>query len=381
MHYLPRNLPILALGVCAVLFAQDTVPPAQDPPLNLDPYVVREIRPLEQQAELGIIEPRFGAAVVADGDFLYIIGGSNTDGVRLDSIERFDIRTGRAERWGKLRIPRRHHGAVLVDGRIHVLGGTSGMASASNPLKEELSDYYSEDPLSAFGGDDFTLSFKGIPPTPTYYVDSMEIVDLHSGESRLGPSMPFAKALFGCVAIDNRIYVIGGQKMKGNNTYTTNTVEVFDIALNSWSHGVNMPTPRRCSATLVDGYIVVLGGYRGGRAQKVVEAFNPREKIWRRLPELTESVNPTATVWVGNYIFLFGEQNARLRQLVYDLRSKRLVPYPFELPESNFVSAVSHHGLVYLVGGADLRSHFASTGVRVLKPLSAPVPVGVPPTH
>lgn len=53
--------------------------------IDLEPVIVTGIRPLLKVAEHPMIKPRFAAAVVAEGDYLYIIGGSNQEGVRLDS--------------------------------------------------------------------------------------------------------------------------------------------------------------------------------------------------------------------------------------------------------------------------------------------------------
>jgi len=111
---------------------------------ELAPVVVKGIRPLLKIAEHPVVEPRYGAAVVAEGDYLYLIGGSNDEGTRLDSVERIDLRTGRAEPWIKLQIPRRYHGAVIAGGKICVLGGTSGQGP--NALTGELADYYGEPP-------------------------------------------------------------------------------------------------------------------------------------------------------------------------------------------------------------------------------------------
>lgn len=129
-----------------------------------------------------------------------------------------------------------------------------------------------------------------------------------------------------------------------------------------------MPTPRRGTATVVDGFVIFLGGYGSAKAGRTIEVFNPREGIWRRLPPLAESVNPSATVWAGNYLFLFGDQDRRSSQLVYDLRRKELVIYPLALPETDFAAAVFHQGRIYVVGGANLRLHETTETVQVFAP-------------
>jgi len=338
---------------------------------ELDPVVVTGIRPLVKVAAHPILEPRFGAAVVAEGSYLYIIGGSNSDGIRLDSVERIDLRTGRAESWAKLAVARRHHRAVILGGKIYVLGGTSG-GNGPNPLSDELSDYYGEDPtpefIEASGSDQLTPGRITMSGLPYDYESTVEVIDLATGKVENTPRMPVAKAMFGCAVVDGRILVIGGQKLKGLRVACTNTTEVYDPAARTWSPGINMPTPRRGSVVMVDGFVLFLGGNNGSQPLTTVELFNPREKVWRRLPDLSEPINPSAAVWAGNYLFLFGDQNQRSRQLVYDLRSKQLVPYPLSLPDSDFASAVQHGGKIYVVGGASLRQQVAATGIEVFSP-------------
>lgn len=132
---------------------------------------------------------------------------------------------------------------------------------------------------------------------------------------------------------------------------------------------MNMPTSRRCTATVVDGFALVIGGYRANRALRTVEVFNPQDRGWRRLPDLSEAVNPSASVWVGNRVLLFGQEGSRQRQLAYDLRAKQLAAYPLALPDSDLASAILHRGHVYVVGGANLRQHLAASGIQVFQPL------------
>lgn len=380
---------IILVMLPAILTAQQPEPRTQ-----LDPVVVKGIHPLTKVAEHPLLEPRFGAAVVAEGDYLYIIGGSNQDGTRLETVERVDLRTGRSENWAKLQVARRHHRAVILGGQIYVLGGTSGPADSRDPLSAELADYAGDDPPieeemppRLIGAPENLMVPSSLPSSRIdgtmsrggggfigalfSYEPTMEIIDLATGRVGFGPSLPTPKALFGCVTLGGKILVIGGQKLRGNGGIVcTSTTEVFDPAENKWSAGVYLPTPRRGTAAVVDGFVIFLGGYGGQQAGRTVEVFNPREGIWRRLPPLSESVNPSATVWAGNYLFLFGNQEFRARQLVYDLRKKELVSYPLVIPDSDFAAAVFHQGRIYVVGGASLRQHDTAETIQVFAPTS-----------
>lgn len=128
------------------------------------------------------------------------------------------------------------------------------------------------------------------------YVSAMEVIDLATGRVSEGTAMPVAKALFGCVTVADKIMVIGGQKLRNGSIVCTSTTEVFDPVTNQWSVGVDLSTPRRGTASAVDGFVIFLGGYGALEAGRTTEVFNPREGIWRRLPALAEPINPSATV-------------------------------------------------------------------------------------
>ncbi len=387
-----KPLSLCTVGALVALFVSATA--TEEKPaakIELDPVVVTGIRPLLKVAEHPMVEPRFAAAVVADGDYLYIIGGSNQEGVRLDSVERVDLRTGQSGIWTRLNIARRHHRAVILTGKIYVLGGTTGPRNPQDPLSEELADYAGDDPPIADGLPPSLLAppenlllppgmpgFKNEPgraPVEKFskgfnYVSAVEVIDLATGLVSDGPAMPVPKALFGCVVLDGQILVIGGQQLRGGSIVCTSTTERFDPAANTWSAGVNLPTPRRGTASVVDGFVIFLGGYGGKQAGRTIEVFNPREGFWRRLPDLAEAVNPSSTVWAGRYLFLFGDQGRRSRQLVYDLQAKQLVPYPLALPDSDFAAAVLHRDRIYVVGGASLRLHNTTDAIQIFAPAS-----------
>lgn len=59
-----------------------------------------------------------------------------------------------------LNIARRHHRAVIIAGKIYVLGGTTGPINPQDPLSEELADYVGDDPPIADGLPPSLLSMK-----------------------------------------------------------------------------------------------------------------------------------------------------------------------------------------------------------------------------
>ena len=284
-------LAVWSIGLPAGLRAQ--IGPV--PPVRLPPVIVRanapRIAPLIKIGKFNMREARYQPAAVAQGDFIYIIGGSNSHETILDSVERFNVRTGQSEEFAQLGIGRRGHRAVLIDNRIYVFGGysvqgfqisansmaASGAIAGTNPF-----DFTSDRPYShrdEFGqnpnllpdpevGDYMKRSLSRLGESETHTVEhlgleqAVEVIDLATRKVTHAPKMPDARALFACVVRDGKIYIVGGQRPYrfSETTARTNTVKIFDPATNKWSDGVPMPTPRETLGVLVDGGVIVVPG-------------------------------------------------------------------------------------------------------------------------
>lgn len=256
---------------------------------------------------------RFGAALAAEGRFIYVVGGANTYGQCISDIERIDLEKNTSEIFARLAIPRRNHRVVISDGNLYVLGGYRGTAVS----------------------------------TARIFENSVEIIDLRTGNSRPGVPMPIAKANFGCTVIDHRIHVIGGAKVRNGHIFDTNSVEIFDLPQQQWSVGLTMPTARECAATTVTGFALVAGGTRSRQELANVEVYIPKENIWRILPPLHRPTATTSATFAGHHILLFGESTL----IAYDLKTKRSDPYPLDYQAARGSAAISYGDRIYVVGG------------------------------
>lgn len=263
---------------------------------------------------------RFAAAAAVDGDFIYVVGGANSAGTRLREIERIDLRTGQSEPFAELVRGRRNHRAVVYDHRLYVLGGYAE------------TNWPTDDPFESY----------------------VEIVDLATGRVTRGPTMPEARANFGCAVVAGKLYVIGGARAHHNAITNTNTVQVLDLATGQWSAGLPMPTPRMAAAAVVDGFIVVAGGYSGRRAVAEVEVFIPPEKLWRILPKLHAPTDAQSVGFLGHHLFLFGEHEL----VAYDLIPKQSVAYRFDYDAARDPATVIAGQRVYVIGGDRSKEEF-----------------------
>lgn len=80
---------------------------------------------------------------------------------------------------------------------------------------------------------------------------------------------------------DGRIYAISGQTALGGGSIVAG-VEVYTPSTNTWASAANIPTPRSglAAATASDGRIYAIGGDVNGTKTAVVEAYSPVTNTW-----------------------------------------------------------------------------------------------------
>jgi len=205
---------------------------AGEEPMELTPMRVGAFCPIVKVGEHQMSEGRKGASVVADGEYLYIVGGANQNSERVTRIERFNVRTRQIEEFARLKVPRAFQNVALVGRRMYIFGGLSvapgrrtGMVEAHAKAGERAWQRMREDrPVR-------DAPITRSPPVPAGfsepYQESVEYLDLDTREQGFAPDMPVPKAFFGTAVHDGKIYVIGGKKMVGMQRANTNTVEIF----------------------------------------------------------------------------------------------------------------------------------------------------------
>jgi hypothetical protein len=303
-------------------------------------------------------ERRFAPAAVASGNYVYIVGG-RSEASALASVERFDMRTGKSEPFAVLRTPRFWHAAVLANDRIVVLGGSTPKGEGGTSLQA-----YSRDLASAkqevrqhFGG------LNALPPPrsgpistpreePLGADTSVEIIELETGAVLPGPAMPVAKTQFACVQNGKKIFVIGGHAYTNGRRGFTNSVEILDLDSGQWTRGAPSPTARAsCAIPIAGGLIIYAGGYTGRSALADVDLFNPSTQTWRSLPPLCRTISAHAGVFLGHHLFLFGDYASPHEIVAYDLKTRQSEIFRLGYAEARHAAAVAHGGRIYVVGG------------------------------
>ena len=226
---------------------------------------------------------------------------------------------GRWESAAPLEGARAGLGVEVLDGRLYAVGG-AGLAEPRNDLEmyaPVLGAWRSEAPLPN-GLERFGLATlkderlyvaggyaagHGVRP-----VDEVWSYSAFSGTWRSEPDMPDAKADFQLVALEGKLYALGG----------TGDPVVYvldpDEEEAEWS-ALDAPedTARRgAAAVALDGEIYLIGGVLEDAATARVDVFNPESGEWRAAPELPEPRSGMAAVVFDGRIHVLGGRNETL---------------------------------------------------------------------
>lgn len=145
--------------------------------------------------------------------------------------------------------------------------------------------------VSVFGG---AVSFKRVKPVYSTVDSWVSIASL--GMSRYGA---------GAFIYGNRLYVVGGQTVKG----ITSTVEVIDLATGDRSYASFMPDARAhfAHAFVNDKFYVIGGVDRGGVPRKEIFEFDPANNQWSvKSATLPKGIAYSASAVLNNKIYITG---------------------------------------------------------------------------
>jgi hypothetical protein len=120
-------------------------------------------------------------------------------------------------------------------------------------------------------------------------------------------SMPVARNHFGTAVVGGRVYAIGGQHGRDENSQNLRDVHVYNPASNRWSAAARLPRPMshfHPSTQVVNGRILIAGGVTNGRVP-LSEAweYDPATLRWLAAPPLpAQRKAPVMGVLGGNVV-------------------------------------------------------------------------------
>ena len=279
-------------------------------------------------------------AMVAAGNFLYVIGGWNqSDGAR-SQVYMAPLRAdGTVGEWRETTAPLpqrlQHHTAVAAGDRIYIFGGDSGFGgTVSDAVFQAVPDVNGDihnwteiarlpAPLTLHGMTqvgDRIYTIGGVPrfdATQTDPLDSIYMAEL-SALSEPNPfqpvaQLPTATAWLTAAALDNRIYVLGGRSSLGSNQLSDRVwvAEVLaDGQLSPFQMAGNLEARARHTTTAIGDGLLTIGGGGARNVLDRVRVTSPqadnRLDAWVSQTPLPEPRFGHAALARDNYLYVSG---------------------------------------------------------------------------
>jgi N-acetylneuraminic acid mutarotase len=229
---------------------------------------------------------RSAHAIASDGTTVWALGGTDASGLPVLEVERLegdgwdDVATLPGE---GLNAP----AAVYLDGRIYVIGGfgttTNDATAAVHVYDVEAGNWTEAAPLPEPLGGHAAVVVHG----KIHVVgggNSVSTLDLHSVYDPASDSwteaapLPRAKGSPAAVVQEDKLWVIGGRS--GSDDF--GEVDLYDPATNTWTPGPAIPPRGTHGAVVQDGAILVVGGESQAQGKALAEVLRLEDGEWRR---------------------------------------------------------------------------------------------------
>jgi N-acetylneuraminic acid mutarotase len=227
---------------------------------------------------------------VSDGRYVYVFGGGTAAGGYLNDLWRWDPGTETWTQLANMPTAKQNIQGAFWGGKIYVPGGfTIGSVHITeNAIYDIATNTWSTGAPLPAGNSGTTVAYNGRiyvfagNPGP---VATTRIYDIASNTWSTGASMPVTTTYGRAVVAGNFAYYVGGIL---NGTTTTAAVYRYDFAINSWATVASLQTARATAEVAVspDGSkIYAIGGggssfFNALPSAETVEIYNVAANTW-----------------------------------------------------------------------------------------------------
>jgi N-acetylneuraminic acid mutarotase len=266
---------------------------------------------------------RRGLAVSHANGSLYAIGGTNSSGAAIRTVQAFNPSTNAWSTKASLPAPRQSgNGAGTIGGNtIYVAGGHD----AAGALTRTLYAYNATTntwatranmPVASSCGGSAVISgrlyvFSGCTSTSTRPQVAAGLLHRYDPNTnawttlRAAPSVHFQPTVG---VISGKIYVAGGNDAAGA---ATGRLDVYNPATNTWTTRAAMSTPRvTTGGAVVGGKLYVVGGRRGSTYLNTVEAYDAVANSWAARAAIPTARAGLAVSTISSLIYAMGGRNS-----------------------------------------------------------------------
>ena len=266
--------------------------------------------PTGWQAAPPMREPRAAHAVVATAAAIYALAGTGRGGRPVASVERFDGRSWAVE----TRLPGaglNAPAAVAHHGRIYLIGGfdtTTNVPTDRVLVYDTVARTWSEGPRlpAPRGGHaavvlDDRIHVIGGGNAQSTLADH-DVLDPAIGAwTRLAP-LPRAEGSPAAVVYDGRLVAIGGRS--GPSDF--GAVDIYDAANDAWTRGPAIEPRGTAGAAVYCGALHVFGGESQARRQSLGDVLALTTSGWQPLAPLPTPRNFARAVVLGDSVYVVG---------------------------------------------------------------------------
>ena len=186
---------------------------------------------------------------------------------------------------------------------------------------------------------------------PSYYWSAdptVEIYNIATNTWSNGTPLPTGCSWASGVSLNGTIYVLGGV---GSDYF--NMMQIFDPSTNAWTSGPSFAGGRYlCAATTYNGKIYLIGGDSWETGSDVVyndiQVYDPATSTWTSKTPMSTPTTDLSAVALGGKIYVFGG-NALAR--VYDINSDSWQDISSNQDSSGSLSVSLYDNKIYRFGG------------------------------
>lgn len=286
---------------------------------------------------------RTGLAAVAVDNKIYAIGGAaSTSGGAMSTNEQYDPLADSWTTKAPMPTPRNWISAAAVNGKIFVLGGSNNAGSiySTNEMYDPSTNTWTTKTalptarlacgVGVVNGKIYLIGGWIRPGSPPGQPTALnEEYDPQTNTWSTKAPMPTARNGLAVVAVNGRIFAIGGATNFNPWTNNLNVVEEYDPSTDTWTSLEPMPTSRSLlGASIVDYKIYAIGGWNNNYLDQ-----NEQLDLTGHLPW---GITETSAIWDGRNAYIFGggtKDGPKKTILKYDPLSDQITVMPSSLPD------------------------------------------------
>jgi N-acetylneuraminic acid mutarotase len=265
---------------------------------------------------------RRGLSAAAANGLLYAIGGTNSAGTALTSVQGYNPSTNSWTSRASLPAARQAgNSAVTINGIIYLPGGNDAGGTLTRTLyayntgtntwstKATMPAYSSCGGAATYSGKLYVFSGCTRSSTgaqvPAAFLHRYDPSNNTWTTLRSAPASHFQPVVG---VINGKLYVVGGNNASGA---ATGRVDMYDPATNLWSTRSTMPTPRvTAAAVTIGGKLHVIGGRNGTTYLNSVQAYDPATNSWTTGGSMPTARAALGAASIGGLMYAVGGRNS-----------------------------------------------------------------------